>query len=260
MAHSTPQPAFTLIELLVVVSIIALLIAILLPSLDAARKSARRVVCASNLHQLGVAHHMYAIDNRGRLMTTATSNHNRTDPVPMRIWLDRVQDGEFNARAFAPYTGGVDFDKHTLGGVYECPSNGGLLGQSIQDHWNLGWLDGWYSLYSGAGDWPALKATDPARLVDDNADANHLLMCDDLFRWWVNGVWTYNHGADGGSDHWTGVGDAGTHPAGILGVNCLFGDGSVSWRNMKPDDVYPGSTTVGQVIFSNLDYFFYPLN
>lgn len=50
---------FTLIELLVVVGIIALLLAILLPSLAAARKEARAVACATNLRQLGQAVAIY---------------------------------------------------------------------------------------------------------------------------------------------------------------------------------------------------------
>jgi prepilin-type N-terminal cleavage/methylation domain-containing protein/prepilin-type processing-associated H-X9-DG protein len=50
---------FTLIEVLVVVAIIALLIAILMPSLASAREQTRRVVCSSNLHQLGLAMEMY---------------------------------------------------------------------------------------------------------------------------------------------------------------------------------------------------------
>jgi prepilin-type N-terminal cleavage/methylation domain-containing protein len=47
--------AFTLIELLVVVSIIALLISILLPSLREAREEGKRALCRSNLHQIGTA-------------------------------------------------------------------------------------------------------------------------------------------------------------------------------------------------------------
>jgi len=45
--------AFTLIELLVVVSIIALLIAILLPALNQARYTAKLTVCAAQMHQMG---------------------------------------------------------------------------------------------------------------------------------------------------------------------------------------------------------------
>jgi len=57
--------AFTLIELLVVVTIITLLIAMLLPSLNQARELGRRVVCASQLHQWSLATVNYASDNYG---------------------------------------------------------------------------------------------------------------------------------------------------------------------------------------------------
>jgi len=56
---------FTLIELLVVVAIIALLLSILLPSLNGARRSARAAKCAANLHGVGQAFAQYLADNRG---------------------------------------------------------------------------------------------------------------------------------------------------------------------------------------------------
>lgn len=113
---------FTLVELLVVIGIIALLISILLPSLNKARQSAKRVACASNLRQIGQMSMMYANDSDGWFPATSY-------PVALnaKLW------GGYEGLGFL-YAGGYSGDNVK---VFFCPDyrNTNAYGSDLAANW-----------------------------------------------------------------------------------------------------------------------------
>jgi len=85
--------AFTLIELLVVVAIIAILAALLLPALGAAKEQARFIKCVSNEKQLSLAWQLYANDNNDRLALNGESPAGGS--LTQKLW---VQGAFYNAQ------------------------------------------------------------------------------------------------------------------------------------------------------------------
>ena len=75
LARRKKPAAFTLLEMLLVVTIIAILAALLLPTLVRSKLKAKRAQCIGNLKQHGVAFHMFAHDHQGRFPMQVSTNN-----------------------------------------------------------------------------------------------------------------------------------------------------------------------------------------
>jgi prepilin-type processing-associated H-X9-DG protein/prepilin-type N-terminal cleavage/methylation domain-containing protein len=95
--HHKKISAFTLVELLVVISIIALLLSILMPSLRKAREAAKVVVCKSNIHQISLGMLMYVEDNNLKLPPYC-NGFERDNPIT-QVQIDGVRYNSFRTYA-----------------------------------------------------------------------------------------------------------------------------------------------------------------
>lgn len=109
--------AFTLVELLVVSAIIAILAALLLPSLHQGGAAAQRVRCASNLHQFGLAAQMYWDENSGRCFPYGGVSTNNGK----LYWFGWIGNGAEGQRPFDA-TQGALYPYVQGRGIEVCPS------------------------------------------------------------------------------------------------------------------------------------------
>jgi len=111
---------FTLVELLVVIGIIALLISILLPALNRARRQAKTVQCQSNMRQVAMGLLMYINDNKGHFPPARVPTGNTAYPNAF-WWPDALVEGKYVIAQSAYDFPGDPVRKIFTNSVFKCP-------------------------------------------------------------------------------------------------------------------------------------------
>ena len=191
--------AFTLIELLVVISIISLLISILLPALQSARKASQNVMCLSNSRQLAIGSATYGADFSDYYMAQPWSNS------------DNVAHYGGGTRPFGSYSvpqDGISMLRYVdrSSSAWECPRLSGLnfrkgsWGRRVY-HYGVTYLAGHYNASLGVRD----NDTGPYTSRDIKDPTKTMLYADVAVQVFVEGL-SYMNGYYGGPLTQTGAG------------------------------------------------------
>jgi prepilin-type N-terminal cleavage/methylation domain-containing protein/prepilin-type processing-associated H-X9-DG protein len=124
MSRRTTTAGFTLVELLVVIGIIAVLISLLLPSLNRARESARQVQCLSNVRQISMAFVVYSTHNRGEFPLRGRLNGASSEDW---LWWQNRTGALITATVAPPAGGGMTAYQGRTVDQQDQPELGGVM-------------------------------------------------------------------------------------------------------------------------------------